>query len=264
MNNKPPVVALVVYPNFSPFHFAVPYLVFSARTAEGPLFDLKIVSSGGRQLAAERALTLQPDGGLELADGADILVVPGWDELDARPAPDLVEAMARAHARGAHVVGLCYGAYALAYAGLLDGRRASTHWMAEKDFGKRFPRIRLDMNALYVDEDKLITSAGTGAGLDCCLYLVREYYGARIAKKVARTLAAPTQDAQLNRLLDHLRANLDQAYSIDELAARTAMSRRTFTRHFSKATGMTVVDWLVNERLQRSRDLLETTALSVD
>jgi len=282
MNNKPPVVALVVYPNFSPFHFAVPYLVFSARTAEGPLFDLKIVSSGGRQLAAERALTLQPDGGLELADGADILVVPGWDELDARPAPDLVEAMARAHARGAHVVGLCYGAYALAYAGLLDGRRASTHWMAEKDFGKRFPRIRLDMNALYVDEDKLITSAGTGAGLDCCLYLVREYYGARIANKVARTLVVPphreggqaqfieqpmaasTQDAQLNRLLDHLRANLDQAYSIDELAARTAMSRRTFTRHFSKATGMTVVDWLVNERLRRSRDLLETTTLSVD
>ncbi len=282
MNEKPPVVALVVYSNFSPFHFAVPYLVFGAQTADGPLFDLKIVSSGGRQMAAERALTMQPDGGLELADGADILVVPGWDDLAARPEPDLVDAMARAHARGAHVVGLCYGAYALAYAGLLDGRRASTHWMAEKDFGKRFPRIRLDMNALYVDEDKLITSAGTGAGLDCCLYLVREYYGARIANKVARTLvipphreggqaqfieqpmAASTQDAQLNRLLDHLRANLDQAHSIDELAARTAMSRRTFTRHFSKATGMTVVDWLVNERLQRSRDLLETTALSVD
>ncbi|KPB89684.1 Transcriptional regulator [Pseudomonas syringae pv. maculicola str. M6] len=154
--------------------------------------------------------------------------------------------------------------------------------MAEQDFSQRFPRIKLDMNALYVEEDKLITSAGTGAGLDCCLYLVREYYGARVANKVARTLvipphreggqaqfieqpvAASTQDAQLNILLDYLRNNLDQTHSIDDLAKRIAMSRRTFTRHFSKATGMTLVDWLVNERLRLTRELLETTSLSID
>lgn len=282
MTIKPPVVALIVYPNFSPFHFAVPYLVFNAELPEGRLFDLKIVSSGARPLAAERALTVHPDGGLELAETADILVVPGWDDLNARPEPDLVTAMSRAHARGAHVVGLCYGAYALAYAGLLDNKRASTHWMAEKDFSVRFPRVQLDMNALYVDEDKLITSAGTGAGLDCCLYLVREYYGPKIANKVARTMVIPphreggqaqfieqpmavsTQDAQVNRLLDYLRENLDQSHSIDDLAARTSMSRRTFTRHFIKATGMTLVDWLVNERLQRTRELLETTSLSIE
>jgi transcriptional regulator GlxA family with amidase domain len=88
-------------------------------------------------------------------------------------------------------VGLCYGAYVLAYAGLLDGKRASTHWMAEQYFSLRFPRVRLDMNALYVDEDRLITSAGTGAGLDCCLYLVRSFYGPKIANKVARTLVIP-------------------------------------------------------------------------
>ena len=277
-----PVVALVVYPNFSPFHFSVPYLVFTAAFAEGPLFELKIVASGAKALASERAMTVQPDGGLELADTADILIVPGWDSLDARPSPELVATLARAHARGAHVVGLCYGAYVLAYAGLLDGKRASTHWMAEKDFSERFPRVKLDMNALYVDEDRLITSAGTGAGLDCCLYIVREYYGPKIANKVARTMvipphreggqaqfieqpmAASTEDSQVNRLLDYLRENIGKQHSIDDLAARAAMSRRTFTRHFLKATGMTLVDWLVNERLQQSRDLLETTAMPVE
>lgn len=282
MTKKLPVVALIVYPNFSPFHFSVPYLVFSVETPEGRLFELNIVSSGAQPLSAERAMTVQPDGGLELTDTADIVVVPGWHDLNARPDPQLVAALARAHARGAHVVGLCYGAYVLAYAGLLDGRRASTHWMAEKDFSLRFPRVKLDMNALYVDEDRLITSAGTGAGLDCCLYLVRAYYGPKIANKVARTMvipphreggqaqfieqpmAASTEDSQVNRLLDYLRENLGKQHSIDDLATRAAMSRRTFTRHFHKATGMTLVDWLVNERLQHTRDLLETTSMPIE
>lgn len=282
MTTKLPVVALVAYPNFSPFHFSVPYLVFSAELPEGRLFDLKIVSSGAQPLAAERAMTIQPDGGLELTETADIVVVPGWHDLDARPEPELMAALVRAHARGAHVVGLCYGAYVLAYAGLLDGQRASTHWMAEKDFCVRFPRVRLDMNALYIEENRLITSAGTGAGLDCCLYIVRAYYGPKIANKVARTMvipphreggqaqfieqpmAASTQNSQVNRLLDYLRENLGKQHSIDELAAKAAMSRRTFTRHFQKATGMTLIDWLINERLQQTRELLETTSMSIE
>ena len=282
MTARLPIVALIVYPNFSPFHFSVPYLAFNAEMPEGRLFDLRIVSSDGRPLAAERALTVQPDGGLELVDMADIVVVPGWHDLNAQPDAALVAALARAHARGAYVVGLCYGAYVLAYAGLLDGRRASTHWMAEADFSVRFPCVKLDMNALYVDEDRLITSAGTGAGLDCCLYLVREWYGPKIANKVARTMvipphrqggqaqfieqpvAASTEDSRVNRLLDYLRENLTMQHSIDDLAARAAISRRTFTRHFHKATGMALGDWLVNERLQQSRDLLETTSIPVE
>ncbi|WP_207460392.1 helix-turn-helix domain-containing protein [Azospirillum sp. SYSU D00513] len=277
-----PTVALIVPPQVSPFHFSVPYMVFNTELPEGRLFELKIVVPGGQPLAADRALTVFPDGGLELTDTADILVVPGWQDLSTPPHPELVEALKRAHARGARVVGLCYGAYALAYAGLLDGKRASTHWLGEQDFGKRFPRVKLDLNALYVEEDRLITSAGTGAGLDCCLYIVREYHGPKIANKIARYLVIPphreggqaqfieqpmavsTQDAQVNRLLDHLRENLAHQHTLDELAARTAMSRRTFTRHFSKATGMTLVEWLVNERLQRARELLETTSLPVE
>lgn len=277
-----PTVGLVLHPRFSPFHFSVPYLVFDMALPEGRLFDLKIVSPGGLPQQAERGMTIQPDGGLELLETADIVVVPGWNDLSEPPEPAMAEALTRAHERGAHVVGLCYGAYALAYAGLLDGKKAATHWLAEQDFSVRFPKVKLDTNALYVQDERLITSAGTGAGLDCCLYIVREYHGAQVANKVARYMVIPphreggqaqfieqpvalsTEDAQINRLLDHLRENLAQAHTIDELARHTTMSRRTFTRHFQKATSMSVVAWLVNERLGRSRELLETTTLSVE
>ena len=282
MSKPVPVVALIVPPRTNAFHFAVPLMVFGMELAEGHLFELKIIAPGGQPLQAERALTVVPDGGLDLTETADILVVPSWHDLDTPPQSDLVDALVRAHARGADVVGLCYGAYALAYAGLLDGKRAATHWMGEQDFGKRFARVKLDMNALYVEEDGLITSAGTGAGLDCCLHIVRKYYGSKVANKVARMMVIPphreggqaqfieqpmafsTQDAQINRLLDYLRANIAKQHTVGDLAARTSMSRRTFTRHFSKATSMTLVEWLVNERLQRARELLESTSLPVE
>ncbi|GGB96131.1 AraC family transcriptional regulator [Marinobacterium zhoushanense] len=277
-----PIVGLVLFPGFSPFHFSVPYMVFNIGLPGRRLFELLIVTAEGEAVEAERAITVNPDGGLELLDSADILVVSGWHDLDEPPTPELSEALVRAHRRGAHVVGLCYGAYALAYSGLLDGRRASTHWLAEQDFGRRFPRVKLDTNALYMEEDRLITSAGTGAGMDCCLHLVREYYGAQIANKVARIMVIPphreggqaqfieqpvavsTQDAHISRLLDYMREHLSQLHRIDTLAARAGMSRRTFTRQFHKATGTTLVKWLVNERIQRSRELLETTSLSVE
>lgn len=246
------------------------------------LFDLFIMAPGGESLEVEHAMTIRPDGGLELLDNVDIAVVLGWHDLNEAPPPDLVEALICCHERGAHIVGLCYGTYALAYAGLLDGKRAATHWLAEQDFSARFPKFKLDTNALYVEEDRLVTSAGTAAGLDCCLFLVRKYYGAQIANKVARVMivaphreggqahfieqpvAVSTQDAHLNRLLDYLREHLASSYTIDELADQTAMSRRTFTHHFRKATGMTVVEWMVNKRLRRGRELLETTSLTVE
>ncbi|QJQ97837.1 helix-turn-helix domain-containing protein [Halomonas sp. PGE1] len=277
-----PRVGLILYPHFSPFHFSVPYMVFGTPSPEGPLFDLCIVAPTGQQLEAERAMTVRPDGGLELLEQVDIAVVPGWHDLGEPPAPELLEALVRCHERGAHVVGLCYGAYALAYAGLLDGRRASTHWLAEEDFSHRFPAIALDTNALYVEDDRLVTSAGTAAGLDCCLFLVREYHGARVANQLARLLVVPphreggqaqfieqpmaasTQDSQINLLLDYLRTHLAESHSIDALAVRTNMSRRSFTRHFHRATGMTVGEWLINERLRRSCELLETTTLPID
>lgn len=279
---KRPKVGLILHPQFSPFHFSVPFMVFSIALPDGPLFDLVIVTPDGKPLESERSMTVQPDGGLELLDTVDIAIVPGWHDLNEAPPPKLTEALIGCHQRGAHVVGLCYGTYALAYAGLLNNKQASTHWLAEQDFLERFPQVHLDTNALYVEDGKLVTSAGTAAGLDCCLFLVREYYGAKTANTIARLMvvaphreggqaqfieqpvAISTQDAHINRLLDYLRENVANNHSIDELATRAAMSRRTFTRHFQKATGMTVVEWLVNERLRQGRELLETTSLSVE
>lgn len=282
MSQPIPTVALITYPNFSPFHFGVPLMIFSAMPPDHALFELKIVTPHGDMQTAERALSVQPDGGLELVAQADIVIVPGWHDLDVIPETALMDALHQAHQRGAYVVGLCYGAYALAYAGLLDGKRASTHWMAEQDFTKRFPNVQLDMNALYVDNDRLITSAGTGASLDCCLYIVRKFYGQKIANKMARMMVVPphreggqaqfieqpvatsTQDSRINQLLDYLRKHLENPHSVDDLAQHAAMSRSTFTRHFSKATGMSLGQWLINERLQRTRELLESTTLSVE
>jgi len=277
-----PVVGLIVYPNFSSFHFSVPYMIFNITVADERLFDIKIIAADNQLQKSEGAMLVQPDGDWSLLEHVDIAIIPGWHALDTQPDPELTKALHLAHRRGTHIVGLCLGTYALAYAGLLDGKKAATHWIAEHDFSIRFPNVKLDMNALYVEDDRLITSAGTGAGLDCCLSIVRQYHGAKIANKVARLMVIPphreggqaqyieqpvarsTQDNQINQLLDYLRQNLAQSHSIDILAKKVLMSRRTFTRHFRKATGMTIVEWLIHERLQRSKDLLETSALSIE
>lgn len=282
MTPAPVSVALVAYNGFSPFHFSIPYMVFTIELPNQRLFDLKIVTADGKPLAAERALVLQPDAGYEAIETADLVIVPGWLNLDEAPDAGLIAALHSAHSRGAYVAGLCYGAYALAYAGLLDGKKTATHWMAEQDFMGRFPNVLLDTNLLYVEDQRIITSAGTAASLDCCLFLVRTFYGAQIANKIARIMVMPphreggqaqfiehpvaesTKDARINLLLDYIRENLAIHHTIDTLAERIAMSRRSFTRHFTKATGMSFGEWLLAERLKRVQQLLEATSLSIE
>ncbi|MBF3216670.1 helix-turn-helix domain-containing protein, partial [Pseudomonas aeruginosa] len=198
-----------------------------------------------------------------------------------RPPQALLDALIAARARGAQLVGLCLGAFVLAEAGLLDGRRATTHWMWAEDFAGRFPAVRVEPDVLYIEDDGLLTSAGTVAGIDCCLHLVRQRLGAQTTNHLARRLVvAPhrqggqaqfieqplpdsAQNGRLGELLVWLRQNLDQAHSLDSLAQRVLMSRRTFTRHFRQLTGTTVSQWLQAERLALAQRLLETTEHSV-
>lgn len=281
----PPVktvhVVLLAQPGVSAFHLSVPLAIFAMCFEGRPEFSVKVAAENGTR-AASQCLLVNPDGGLEQLETADVIVVPGWADLGQPPSQELVSSLKKAHARGAHVVGLCYGTYALAYAGLLDNRRAATHWNVESDFQRRFPSVSLDVDALYVDEDRLVTSAGTGAGLDCCIYLVRKFWGTKQANRVARIMVLPphreggqaqyidqpvpenARDAALGGLMDHIRRNLGEEHSIDGLAARVAMSRRTFTRRFVKATGMTVGDWIQAERIRRAKELLEGTRLPID
>ncbi|STZ75593.1 GlxA family transcriptional regulator [Bergeriella denitrificans] len=272
--------ALLLYPDINPFHFSVPYMAFQ-EAAEDGLFDVKIITPTGKPLKNNM---IQPkiDGGLALLHECDIIVIPGWADADTRPDAATVHALQTASQRGAYLVGLCYGTYALAYAGVLDGKKAATHWLGGDDFSRRFPAVSLDINSIYVEDGNIITSAGTAAALDCCLYIICKFYGVKAANKAARVLVVPpqreggqaqfieqplvqsTKDRQINTLLNGLRDTLHLPHSIDSAAAQTAMSRSTFTRHFKKATGATFLDWLHKERLQRSLDLLENTSLTID
>lgn len=275
-------VSILVPIEFSAFHLAVPQTIFDIANNVEPLFDVTIVTETGDVAHGDYGLRLPADGDTQLLDDAHVIVLAGWHDLKQAPKKPTLIALRQAYERQAYIVGLCYGAYPLAYSGLLDGKRAATHWLAESDFAQRFPKVKLDLNALYVSEGHLITSAGTGASLDCCLHVIRQIYGAHIANKVARAmvvaphreggqaqfiehpLARADSDTRINQLLDDLLQNLSKAHTVDGLARSVAMSRRTFTRRFQQATGSSVMQWLRAQRLNRVCELLESTTLSID
>lgn len=279
-----PVVAVVAFEGISPFHLSVPCIVFGEDYSAGgvPRFDLRVCASRTGTLATKAGFTITAPHGLDALDAADIVIVPSWGNALGAPDDALVAALQRAHARGAQCVGLCLGAFVLAAAGLLDGRRATTHWAWAGEFARRYPAVAVDASVLYVDGGDVLTSAGTAAGIDCCLHLLRKRCGAQAANYVARRLVVPphrqgsqaqfveqpvsvdARDARLAALLDWVRANSHEPHTLDSLAERALMSRRTFTRRFRQATGTTVGAWLAAARLARAQQLLETTDQSVD
>ncbi|HCF2411580.1 GlxA family transcriptional regulator [Pseudomonas paraeruginosa] len=276
-------VAVVAFDRISPFHLSVPCLVFGQECYDpcAQAFDLRVCAAEPGRLRTTVGFTIEAEAGLEALAEAQTVIVPSWRDPHERPPQALLEALNAARARGAQLVGLCLGAFVLAEAGLLDGRRATTHWMWADDFAARFPAVRVEPDVLYIEDDGLLTSAGTVAGIDCCLHLVRQRLGAQTTNHLARRLVvAPhrqggqaqfieqplpdsAQDGRLGDLLVWLRQNLDQPHSLDSLARRVLMSRRTFTRHFRQLTGTTVSQWLQAERLALAQRLLETTEHSV-
>lgn len=277
-----PLVAVIAFNHFSPFHLSVPCIIFGDLLHDQKLFELRIYADESGTLRSNEGLSVESSLSVDELAQADIIIVPSWRDPAEKPDQSMLDALVAAYARGSQIVGLCLGTYVLAYAGLLKDHKAATHWEFEQDFIRRFPDVKLDCNALYVDDNRLITSAGTAAGLDCCLYLVRQHYGSIIANKLARRMVIPpyreggqaqfierpvpvsTQDIRINTLLDYLRNNLNRAHGLNELAQYSKMSRRTFTRQFYKATGMSVGEWLIAERIQRSQELLESTSLPID
>lgn len=276
-------IAVLAFDDISPFHLSVPCLVFDDRSSEGlPSFKLRICADDAakqRGLRTTAGFTVNTDFTLDDAAHADMLIVPSWRSAQERPPPSMVNAVQAAYDRGATVVGLCLGAFVLAEAGLLDGHQATTHWSAVDAFSRRYPRVQLVPDVLYVDADdgRLVTSAGTAAGLDCCLHLVRRWHGAEVANRIARRLVLaphrqggqaqyieqPLHDApggdRLSDLLHWVVVNLAEQHTLDELATRAAMSRRNFTRRFRELTGTTVGQWLMGQRLAYAQRLLETT-----
>ncbi|KAF1017426.1 MAG: HTH-type transcriptional regulator CdhR [Stenotrophomonas maltophilia] len=214
--------------------------------------------------------------GLDAVDDADIVLVPGWRDPAERPPQALLDALNRAHTRGARIGSICSGAFVLAWAGLLDGREATTHWRLTAGLAHAFPRVRVREDVLYVDTGSVITSAGSATGMDMMLHMVRKDYGARVANLVAeRLVLAPWRDAgrsqrvtraipvgeptRLARLMEWMRRNLRETHSLKSLTEQAALSQRTLQRQFLDATGLSPIDWLIRERVTYARELLETT-----
>ena len=240
-------------------------------------------------VCGERAGNVRTSGGYEIVARAglgavaraDTVVVPGFDPPGRVVAEPVLEALRRAEARGKRVVSICTGAFALAAAGLLDGRRATTHWRHAADLAARYPAVAVEPDVLYVDEGRVLTSAGVASGIDLCLHIVRLDHGARVANRIARrVVVSPHRDggqaqfverpvgSPLTGSLEPTRTwaleHLDRPLTIRELARHASVSERTFARRFVAETGMTPLQWLLRERVLAARELLETTRASVE
>lgn len=277
-------IAALAFPGMSAFHLSVPALIFGEdRRAMGlPQFDYQVVAEIPGSIALSGGMSTVAVAGPEALATADIAIVPSWRQLDDPVPGSIAEALRAAAEGGGRVAGLCLGAYALAGAGLLDGRGATTHWGWADHFAARFPSVRLDASALYVEDGPCVTSAGVAASLDCCLHIVRRISGEAVATALARRIVmAPhraggqaqfidqpilrsDRDNRLGRALEAIATALGEDWPLDRAAEMTGMTRRSFTRQLRSRTGAAFGDWLTERRIASARNLLERTDLSID
>jgi len=277
-------VAVVVFDGINPFEFAVACEVFGLDRPEigVPWYDFRVCAPTPRVMT-NGGFAMEVPHGLDVVETADTVIVPAGPRPPGEGDHEILDALRTAHARGARLMSFCSGAFTLAQAGLLDGRRATTHWMYTQEFRARFPRVRLDPDVLFVDDGDVLTSAGTAAGIDLALHVVRLDHGAEVANAVARRMVVPphrdggqaqfvraphvpreTERGTIARLLDELRTELDSDLDVGQMAARVAMSRRTFARRFKEVTGTTPARWLTRQRLEHAQQLLESTDLDME
>jgi transcriptional regulator GlxA family with amidase domain len=277
-------VAAVVGQGCLTFDLAVPCEVFGwDRSYLGvDWYDFKVVAADEPPIRTSTGFTIDTPHGLDVLESADTIIIPGWADADLPPSRELMDALRAAYERGARLASICIGAFVLAEAGLLDHRPATTHWAFVDRFRARYPLVALDEKVLYIDDGQILTSAGTAAGVDLCLHLVRRDHGAEVANGVARMvvmpphreggqaqyidqpIAAPGRGSELHSTLAWALARLEEPLSVDTLARHAAMSPRTFARRFRQITGTTPGEWLLEQRISLARRMLETTDQTVD
>ncbi|KAA2245985.1 helix-turn-helix domain-containing protein [Solihabitans fulvus] len=274
-------VALALSDGVPLFELAAPCAIFGGRRAESAESWYEFVVCGQRGARVDRWFTAATEHTYEDLVAADTVIVPACHDSQHRPPADLVAAVRAAHDNGARIVSICTGAFVLAEAGLLDDRRAATHWLYASMLAARYPAVTVDPAVLYVDEGDVLTSAGKAAGTDLCLHVVRRDHGAAAANQIARRLVtAPHREggqAQYSALsvprsaqddlapvLDWAIENLDQPITVEELAAKARLGTRTLNRHFHARLGTNPLQWLHNQRIRRAQELLEQTDLAVD
>lgn len=275
-------VAVLCFDGVVAFDLAAPAQVFASATgADGtPLYELAVCSPGGEEVRTTTGFALRPEGSAEALERAETVVVPGYFAIYAPPPAPLLEALRAAAARGARTISVCTGAFALAHAGLLDGGRATTHWRWADDLAARFPRVAVDAGALYVDEGEVMTSAGLSAGIDLCLHVVREDFGAAAGERVARHMvAAPHREGGQAQFVDRpsvadpgsleptrrwAAERLAEPLDVAAMAAQAGVSPRTFARRFREETGATPHQWLLGRRVLEARRLLEESSQPIE
>ncbi|MGI5170575.1 GlxA family transcriptional regulator [Spirillospora sp. CA-253888] len=276
-------VAVAVTEGVPIFELAIPCEVFGYRRPDltDSWYDFRLCAPAGERPRTAAGFSAETGADLDALAEADTVVVPACRNVHDEQPPELVAAVRAAHDNGARIVSLCSGAFVLAAAGILDGRPATTHWMHADLLARRHPEVLVDASVLYVDDGDVLTSAGTAAGLDLCLHIVRTDYGAAVANALAKRLVMPAHrpggqaqyiDAgnavgdmdQLAPLLDWARRHLDRPLTIPILARQANVTPRTLIRRFHAVTGMTPMNWLRNIRIDHARELLETTSLPID
>lgn len=274
-------VVLLAYDGLCTFEFGIMVELFGLPRPElDPWYSLRVAGEAG-PLRAAGGLRVEAPYSLRALDRAGTIIVPGWRGLEAPVPRALIRKLQRAYDQGARILSVCSGAFVLAAAGLLDGKRATTHWKYADALAERYPDLSVDPDVLYVDEGSIITSAGSAAGIDMGLHLIRRDFGAAIANRVARRLVVPPQreggqkqfvdtpvadcgQDGFAEVLDGILGSLDDPHSVESMARRAGMSERTFARRFREATGTTPHRWLQAERVRLGQRLLETTSLPIE
>jgi AraC family transcriptional activator FtrA len=283
MQPQPGVVAILAYDGLCTFEFGIAVEIFGLARPEFdfPWYSHRIVAADPGPLRAMGGIQVLADLGLEGLLDAHTVVIPGWRDRTQPPPASLLEALRAAYERGTRLVSICSGVFVLAAAGLLDGKRATTHWRYAAELAERFPAIEVDPGVLYVDAGQIITSAGSAAGIDACLHVVAVDFGTAVANSVARRLVMAPQRAggqlqfipapvaqhsrnDLAPVLDWARQRLHQPLTVTAMAERALMSERTFLRRFSQATGLAPKAWLQQARLGLARELLEGSPLPLE
>lgn len=277
------LVVALIYNQLCTFEFGCTVEVFALKRPELGVswYEFATCAVDDGPITAAGGITIVPTPGDALLENADTIIVPGWRGVESAVPPRLIEQLQAAHARGARICSICTGAFVLAAAGLLEGHKVTTHWRYTDLLATMYPGLTIQPNELYVDEGDIVTAAGSAAGLDMMLHLVRNDHGSRVANMVAQRMVIPPHreggqsqyasrqlvaaaDGPISNLMDWVRSDLQRPHTIKEMASRAALSTRTLHRSFMDSTGLAPYEWLLGERVAYAKELLESSKLRLN
>jgi AraC family transcriptional activator FtrA len=276
------LIVTFIYDQLCTFEFGCAVGVFGIKRPEIDIPPYRFATCALKpgKIKAAGGITIEAPYSLSLLDKADTIIIPGWPNLETKPPEALIKKIRSAYKRGARICSICLGAFVLAESGILDGKKATTHWLFAQELNNRYPKIKIDPNVLYIDEGQVMTSAGSAAGLDMFLHIIKKDHGSKIANQIAQRIVIPphreggqaqfipkpilsSETDNLNKLMKWVRQQLTKQHTIEDLANRASMSVRTLHRKFNEATGLSPYEWIIRERIEKVKDYLESSKMTL-